>query len=127
MEATVVATPLSSVAIEEPTVIHAIPGRVRLGLPGWSGQGQRDIESRLRSIQGVRRVTANPLTGSVLVQFDPGSTEQETILAEARMLDLPRGQMTTVPDVRARPVQLERRGPTKRARIAVRGLDRSPA
>ncbi len=44
-----------SVAVaEEPRVLHTVPGRVRVHVPGWSGQGKRSIETRLREVQGVR-------------------------------------------------------------------------
>ncbi|HEX8034726.1 MAG TPA: hypothetical protein VF510_12805, partial [Ktedonobacterales bacterium] len=54
----------------EPHIIHAIPGRVRIHIPGWSKEQQPSIESRLLLIPGVSSVQANPLTGNVLIQFE---------------------------------------------------------
>ena len=54
-----------SVAVaEEPRVLHRVPGRVRVHLPAWTGQGKRYIETRLRQVPGVRSVQANSLKGS---------------------------------------------------------------
>lgn len=67
----------------DPQIIHAIPGRVRIHLPGWSKEQQR-IESRLLLIPGVSSVQANPLTGNVLIRFDSALTA-ESILRAVRV------------------------------------------
>ncbi|HLI69215.1 MAG TPA: hypothetical protein VKV19_05605, partial [Ktedonobacteraceae bacterium] len=70
-----------SVAVaEEPAILHALPGRVRVHLPTWSGKGKRSIEKQLRQVWGVQSVQANPLTGNILVQFDPTITDERTIV-----------------------------------------------
>src|SRR2546422_443700 len=115
-----------SVAVaEEPRVLHTVPGRVRVHVPGWSGQGKRGIETRLREVQGVRSVQANALTGNILVQFDPAVTNEQTILAMVNSLVTdasgePENEPVPPPVVR------EKHGRTTRARIAVRGLERNP-
>src|SRR5260221_6794652 len=115
-----------SVAVaEEPRVLHTVPGRVRVHMPGWSGQGKRSIETRLREVQGVRSAQANALTGNILVQFDPTVTNEQTILAMVNSLVTdasgePENEPAPPPVVR------EKHGRTTRARIAVRGLDRDP-
>lgn len=116
-----------SVAVaEEPRVLHnTVPGRVRVHVPGWSGQGKRSIETRLREVQGVRSAQANALTGNILIQFDPQVTHEQTILAMLNSLVTdasgePENEPVPPPMVR------EKHGRTIRARIAVRGLDRNP-
>jgi len=51
------------------TVIHAIPGRMRLRIPSLKGNEDlaRPLRERLSSIPGVAYVEVNPVTGSVLV------------------------------------------------------------
>lgn len=71
---------------EEPRLIHALPGRARLHAPGWSERTQRLLTPRLLQLWGVRRVQGNPLTGNVLVLFDPVATDAETVLAGLRAL-----------------------------------------
>ena len=121
-----------SAVVAEPRVIHALPGRVRVHLPGWSGQGQRGVEAGLRRLRGVQATRVNPLTGNALIRFDPAATDEETILAAVRTLAL--GAASAPDDAPASPparqtdppVLSERRGRIGRARIAVRGLDRDP-
>jgi len=67
-------------------LIHALPGRARLHAPGWSERTQRLLIPRLLQLRGVRRVQGNPLTGNMLVLFDPVATDAETILARLRAL-----------------------------------------
>ncbi len=71
---------------EEPRLIHMLPGRARLHVPGWSERTQRLLTPRLLQLSGVRRVRGNPLTGNVLVLFDPAATSAETILTGLRAL-----------------------------------------
>lgn len=88
------------------------------------------MEARLRRIRGVREARANPLTGNVLIRFDPTVTDEETILASAERLEPELGDLPE-DEPAPPPVQHERRahdqrGPIGRARIAVRGLDHDP-
>jgi hypothetical protein len=54
------------------TVMHALPGRVRLRL----GRVQRNpklarrAQEKLRRVPGIHRVEANPVTGSLLILYD---------------------------------------------------------
>ncbi len=106
-------------------LLHAIPGRLRVHLPEWSGRGKRRIETHLRQIQGVRSVQANPLTGNILIQYDPTAMNEQAILKEVQAFDL---NTTNEPDLEPPPppVVRDKQGRTVRARIAVRGLDRDP-
>ena len=55
---------------------HAIPGRVRLRVPGIKGQPAlaREIEQQLAGLAVVRRVEVSAVTGSVLVVYDPADS-----------------------------------------------------
>jgi len=64
-----------------PQVVHAIPGRIRVRLAGWSGQGRQQLENLLLRVHGVRDAQANPLTGNVLVSFDPHTTTEAVVVA----------------------------------------------
>ncbi len=116
---------MSAVLRNQPRILHALPGRIRVHLPGWSGHGCRHIEKQLHQVPGVRRVEANPLTGNVLIGFDPSATNQATLLTTlaAAERDTP-----GLPEDEPLPPVLEDKphGFLHRARIAVRGLDRDP-
>ncbi len=118
-------TGMSAAMVEEPRLVHALPGRVRVHLPGWAGQGRRSLERRLREAPGVRGAEANPLTGTVLIHFDPAATDERTLLTLARPLP---AELTAAPGAEPPPppALTERHGATRRARVAVRGLDRDP-
>ena len=116
---------MNVVLAEEPRVIHTTPGRLRVHIPGWSGQGERLLEAQLRQLQGVRSVRANPLTGNVLVQFDTHVLNEPALLREVDNLDL--AKLVEQPPAPDMPHAVtEKLGKKVRARIAVRGLDRDP-
>src|SRR5919199_778371 len=117
---------MSLIAAEEPRIVHALPGRVRMHLPGWDGTRQRSLEARLRRVRGVSDVRSNPLTRNVLIRFDPEATDDESILAAVRTLEPDIGEEEIEEEPKVPPVQRERRGSSGRARIAVRGMDRDP-
>ena len=73
-------------ALEEPRLVHALPGRMRVHLAGWPRAGQCAVEARLRQVPGVHSVQANPLTGNVLIHFDPATTDERTLLAVVQRL-----------------------------------------
>ncbi len=115
-----------SVAVAEmPCTLHSLPGRVRVHIPGWSGQEKRKVEAVLREVQGVRRIQTNALTGNILIYFDPVVTDEQSILGVIQTLTF---DTTTTPEEEPvpPPVMRERQGRNIRARIAVRGLDRDP-
>jgi hypothetical protein len=64
-------------------VLSSIPGRARLRLPGWNRDedGPWQIEAGLRGLPGVTQAAANPLTGSVLVRFDPRVMTENALLS----------------------------------------------
>ena len=111
---------------EVPCVLHALPGRVRVHVPGWSGQGKRNVETVLRDVQGVQSAHTNAITGNILIYFDPLVTNEQAILDVVRTLTF---DTTATPEDEPPPppVVHERQGSSIRARIAVRGLDRHPS
>jgi heavy-metal-associated domain-containing protein len=58
---------------ERAKVVHAIPGRVRVKVPQLRANRAlgRRVDDRLSVLPGVRRVDVNPVTGSLLVEYDP--------------------------------------------------------
>ncbi|MBV9415498.1 MAG: hypothetical protein JO363_11025, partial [Solirubrobacterales bacterium] len=88
-----------------------------------------DVEARLRRLPGVTRARANELTGNVLVEFDPNRVQAATIVERlGRLLARTSGNgadPSAAGRARGRAVlQTHRR--SRRARVAVRGLDRDP-
>ena len=111
----------------EPRIVHAIPGRMRVHMPAWEGRGPRDLEARLRRVQGVSSARANPLTGNVLIRFDPAATDNEDVLRAVQKVE-PDEQPVGEPEEESAlpPVQYEQSGQVRRARIAMRGIDHDP-
>src|SRR5918994_4673175 len=115
---------MSSAATAEARIVYKLPGRVRVHLPGWEGQRQRSLEARLRGMRGVNDLRSSTLTRNLLVRFDPEATDDESVLAAVLTLEPDTGE--GVEEEPEAPPQRERRGSRRRARIAVRGLDRDP-
>lgn len=109
-------------------IVSAVRGRLRARLSHWQGKGAQSIQSQLRATEGVRSVQANPLTGNVLIRYDPSETDEDTILDA--LDDLSRHisaiEAKAEPDRKQPHAHASRKGHTMRARIAVRGLDRNP-
>jgi copper chaperone CopZ len=63
-------------------IVHRLPGRVRIRavwLKGNVGAAQ-DAKRRLAEITGVKAVTANASTGSLLVEYDPATVSRGKII-----------------------------------------------
>lgn len=115
----------------QPQVLHALPGRIRVHLPLWPDGGRVQLEQQVRQLPGVRRVEANPATANLLIGFDPQETNADTLLALLSAMEpvankklppsSPPEEWSSPPVVRERGV-----GYLRKARIAVRGLDRNP-
>jgi hypothetical protein len=62
--------------------IHSIPGRLRVHVPGIKGNsaGARRIEASLRQVKGVLSAEARELTGSIVIQYDPRSSNPSVLL-----------------------------------------------
>jgi cation-transporting ATPase I len=117
---------MSLATAEQPRIVHALPGRVRVHLPGWEGRSQHALETALRRMRGVSDVRSSPLTRNVLIRFDPEATDDESILLALRELEWGGEDEEVEEEPEAPPTQRERHGPAGRARIAVRGMDRDP-
>jgi len=143
---------MSAAITDEPRVLSAIPGRLRLHVPATSGSGdaQRAVERRLRALPGVREVHGSSMTGNVLILFDSSTIGTHEIvdtarpLAEDEKVGKPASTQRQFPHTTPPPVRMStspRRGEphvahratirnerdgTSRARIAVPGIDRDP-
>jgi cation-transporting ATPase I len=117
---------MSVAAVVGPSILHQLPGRLRVHLSAWSGQGARQIEKHLRRTRGVRRAQANPVTGNVLICYEPATISSDALLAAIRDAERLAVQQPE-PEPEHPPALTESvRGSRRRARIAVRGLDRDP-
>jgi cation-transporting ATPase I len=105
----------------EATVVHDAPGRVRLHVPGLSEAGLAAIERRLTATNGVAGVSGSLRTSNVLVRFDRRLIARDAVLRRVRAA-LPRRLRQAPPVIRTRPASARPRA--RRARIAVRGLER---
>ncbi|MBV9809115.1 MAG: HAD-IC family P-type ATPase [Solirubrobacterales bacterium] len=120
----------AATAAEPPRVVHALPGRVRVHLPGWRPEERQALEQRVRALEGVHGARADPRTGNILVQFDPAAADPDSILtalqsrpaqpAPTSARRAPRTAAAVGHVVR----EVGRVG--RRARIAVPGLDTDP-
>ncbi|PTB17894.1 hypothetical protein C9I57_25555 [Trinickia symbiotica] len=70
--------------------IHHVPGRLRLKLSAIKRNDARArlAEQQLGVLDGVRSAIGNPLTGSLVVRFDPELISAERIFAELRACGL---------------------------------------
>ncbi len=64
---------------------HAIPGRVRLRIPAIRRDPDlcREVQRQLAALPVIRRVEVNPVTGSVLLLYDPADSAEMAQLAQA--------------------------------------------
>jgi len=70
----------------------AVPGRARLRVVAVRGRKvlASRLEERIAGDLGVHTVQANPLTGSVLVRFDPGQVDLRALLTAESVESWPR-------------------------------------
>lgn len=82
--------------MSEIEILHAIPGRVRLRIPQIKHDPSlpQEVRSRLTLIDGIERVEANGVTGSVLVFF-----HQERMQSFDSLVALSRALTSLFPDV----------------------------
>jgi uncharacterized membrane protein YbaN (DUF454 family) len=66
--------------LREPSVVHSSYGRLRVHLPHWTGTGDEQIATAVRRLPGVIGAHANPLTGNVLIRFEPHQTGVAALL-----------------------------------------------
>jgi len=57
------------------TVKHHVPGRIRVEVPALRSLSRRELEQLglllMPSPSGIRDVSVNPLTGSIVIQYEP--------------------------------------------------------
>jgi hypothetical protein len=65
-----------------PSYIHALDGRLRIKAPKVKGSPARalEVESRLRQVDGIDHVTANPTTGNILILYNSCRIAQQEVL-----------------------------------------------
>jgi uncharacterized membrane protein YbaN (DUF454 family) len=63
-----------------PRVVHSSRGRLRVHLPHWSATGCDHVVADVCRLPGVTRAEANPLTGNLLILFDPDQTQVQALL-----------------------------------------------
>ncbi len=62
-------------------ITSAIDGRIRFRSPALRDQGQAErLQELLDSLEGVSLVSANPRTGSLLVEYLPSVLDQQTVI-----------------------------------------------
>jgi hypothetical protein len=68
--------------------VHALTGRLRIKLPEIKGNPMKaqEIENHFHLITGMQQVSANPVTGSLLLIYDPHLLQQEEIMAVLKEL-----------------------------------------
>jgi copper chaperone CopZ len=62
--------------------VHNVPGRLRVKTPTlkYTAGGAEDISDLFNHLGGIHRVTANPVTGSVVINYDPELVGSREIL-----------------------------------------------
>jgi len=62
--------------------LHTLAGRLRVKVTAVKGSPLKaeELERQFRACAGITQVTANPVTGNVLVLYDPQQLSQEEIL-----------------------------------------------
>jgi len=71
-------------------VVHHIPGRIRLRIPGLArgGTAAQQLRSDLANMDGISSVRLNPVVSSLIVSYEPGlsmaAVENEILAAIAR-------------------------------------------
>jgi hypothetical protein len=63
--------------------LHEVPGRLRIKIPALKRDAYRarEIQRVIRSLPGVQSTSANTLTGSITVHYDPGQVRAGVIVA----------------------------------------------
>jgi uncharacterized membrane protein YbaN (DUF454 family) len=66
--------------LHDPSVVHCSHGRLRVHLPHWSGSDGEQLAAAVGLLDGVTEVEANPLTGNLLIRFEPRQTSLAELL-----------------------------------------------
>jgi Cu2+-exporting ATPase len=69
-------------------VAHAIRGRLRVRYPvPWLRARRATVESRLRTLPGVRGVSGSTVTGSVRIEYDPFQVAESALVDALKQID----------------------------------------
>src|SRR5262245_37432550 len=69
-------------------IAHSVRGRLRLRYPvRWLKIRRDAIESRVRSVPGVRSVSGSSLTGSVRIDYDPFRLAERALIDELHAIN----------------------------------------
>lgn len=62
--------------------VHSVPGRVRVKIPALRSKanGQEEMAGLFSTLEGIEAITVNPVTGSLVVNYDPGRLDSRKIL-----------------------------------------------
>ncbi len=68
--------------------VHALTGRLRIKIPELKGNPVKaqEVENQFNLMTGMQQVSANPVTGSLLLLYDPHLLKQEEIFAVLKEL-----------------------------------------
>jgi Heavy metal associated domain 2 len=63
--------------------VHSLPGRLRVRIPAAKGNpiAAERLATKLNTLEGIQSVTANPVTGSILICYDSAATDAAACLA----------------------------------------------
>ena len=63
--------------------VHALEGRLRIKIPEVKGAPYqaREVERHLQLMTGLEEVSANPITGNVLIIYDPSLLREDQIIS----------------------------------------------
>jgi len=66
--------------------VHALAGRLRIKIPKIKGAADQaqELEEHLQEFTGIESVSANPITGNVLVLYNPHRIDQWNIILSLR-------------------------------------------
>ena len=62
--------------------LHEVPGRLRVKIPDLkrNPQSAGDIETLLKNLSGIKSISINTVTGSIIVHYDPELVNAEAII-----------------------------------------------
>ncbi len=62
--------------------LHHVPGRIRIKTPYIKGRSvlAQELEGKIRALPGIRMVSVNALTGSILVYYDENGINAAAIM-----------------------------------------------
>jgi len=68
--------------------VHALAGRLRIKIPQIKGAADQaqELEQHLQQVTGIESVSANPITGNVLVLYNPHRIGQWNIILSLKDL-----------------------------------------